>query len=92
MGYYDFPHTRNYDQDLGFLIKKYKDMIAELEKIGDVQEKILKEIKRIISDMLSNGEILLELKYIEETKTLNMVFGPVGPKKENLLKECVDNE
>ena len=42
MGYYDFPHTRNYDQDLGFLIKKYKNMIAELEKIGDVQRKNIK--------------------------------------------------
>lgn len=86
MGYYDFPHTRNYDQDLGFLIKKYNNLIEELQKIEDVEKAILKEINNIVTKMLNDGDIKLDLKYIEETKTLNFVFGTVGPKKKRGMR------
>lgn len=33
MGFYDFPHTRNYDSDLGFLIKRYNELIAKVDTI-----------------------------------------------------------
>lgn len=81
MGYYDFPHTRNYDQDLGFLIKKYNNLIEVLEKIEDIEKAILKEINNIVTKMLNDGDIKLDLKYIEETKTLNFVFSTAGPKR-----------
>ncbi len=86
MGYYEFPHTRNYDQDLGFLIKKYNNLIEELKKIEDVEKAILKEINNIVTKMLNDGDIKLDLKYIEETKTLNFVFGPVTPKKKRGMR------
>lgn len=86
MGYYNFPHTRNYDQDLGFLIKKYINLIEELKKIEDVEKAILKEINNIVTKMLNDGDIKLDIKYIEETKTLNFVFGTVGPKKERGMR------
>lgn len=31
MGYYNFPHTRNYDTDLGYLIKQYLKLSDEVE-------------------------------------------------------------
>lgn len=31
MAYYEFPHTENYDEDLGWLIEKYGDIIEAIE-------------------------------------------------------------
>ena len=33
MGYYDFPHTRNYDTDLGYIIKELNIIKQELKKL-----------------------------------------------------------
>lgn len=33
MGYYEFPHTRNYDTDLGYLIIKYQELDTEVKNI-----------------------------------------------------------
>lgn len=33
MGYYDFPHTRNYDTDLGYLIKRYFELSTDFESL-----------------------------------------------------------
>lgn len=33
MGYYDFPHTRNYDTDLGYLIKQYLNLREEVNNL-----------------------------------------------------------
>ena len=33
MGYYDFPHTRNYDTDLGYLIKRYFELNTDFESL-----------------------------------------------------------
>lgn len=33
MGYYDFPHTRNYDTDLGYLIKQYLTLREKVETL-----------------------------------------------------------
>lgn len=62
MGYFDFPHTRNYDTDLGFLIKRYKQLIIQLQnfendtnaKLDDLQKQIdevFGEIKEHIADI-----------------------------------------
>lgn len=33
MGYYEFPHTRNYDTDLGYLIKRYFELNVDFESL-----------------------------------------------------------
>lgn len=33
MGYYDFPHTRNYDTDLGYIIKRYFELNTDFESL-----------------------------------------------------------
>lgn len=35
MGYFDFPHTRTYDSDLGWLIKSVKKLIECCEEMND---------------------------------------------------------
>ena len=34
MGYYEFPHTRNYDTDLGYLINKCQELDTEVKNIN----------------------------------------------------------
>lgn len=63
MGYYDFPHTRNYDQDLGFLIKEFKKLYDEFQKLNSDEK-----IKAWFDD---NKNYILSIfsKIIEETTT-----------------------
>lgn len=52
MGYYDFPHTRNYDSDLGFLIKKYKDLQGDYETLIDIYNIVNENIKSTTLEQL----------------------------------------
>ena len=39
MSYFDFPHTRNYDSDLSFLIDEYQRLLNKVEElIGKIDE------------------------------------------------------
>ena len=39
MSYFDFPHTRNYDSDLSFLIDEYQRLLTKVEQlIGKIDE------------------------------------------------------
>ena len=39
MSYFDFPHTRNYDSDLSFLIDEYQRLLTKVEElIGKIDE------------------------------------------------------
>ena len=52
MAYYnEFPHTRNYDSDLGFLIRRYKELI---EKVDGLSEEILRQRKDYTDAQLAN--------------------------------------
>lgn len=59
MGYYEFPNTRNYDSDLGFLIKKYKelgndykDLVNKYELLQKIYEQIKEDIEDITKEQL----------------------------------------
>lgn len=51
MALYDYPHTGNYDQDLGFLIKRYKELIEEYESVNDKYETLLKIYEMVQKDI-----------------------------------------
>lgn len=81
MSFYDFPHTQEYDRDLGFLIKKYKELLgmyAELIDIYSVIESKIKETtEQQLQEWLSDGtfaeiineEIFNELNSKVDTNT-----------------------
>lgn len=52
MGYYNFPHTRNYDSDLGFLIKKYKELNNDYNTLIDIYNVIKNDINDITLQQL----------------------------------------
>lgn len=84
-GFYDFPHTRNYDTDLGFLIHMYQELterydtlLISFDEFIEILESILSQFEFFITEevnkLLQDGKIFLDTNYIEETKTLEFVF------------------
>lgn len=54
MGYFnEFPHTRSYDGDLGYLIKMYKKLVAEYGSIEDQYKVLVKIYEQVHNDIES---------------------------------------
>lgn len=56
MSYFEFPHTRTYDSDLGWLIKTVKKLVECCEEMTDwkmMHEKQYKELKSLYDDLMS---------------------------------------
>lgn len=72
---YDFPHTRKYDDDLGFLIEYYKEVKeaydgtwARINELADYLETHLPELaSEYLDNALKEGRIYMKLKYQEVT-------------------------
>lgn len=72
---YDFPHTRKYDDDLGFLIEYYKEVKeaydgtwARINELADYLETHLPELaSEYLNTAIKEGRIFMKLKYQEVT-------------------------
>lgn len=84
-GYYDFPHTRTYDSDLGFLIKmyveltnKYDNLLISFDEFIEILDSILKQIDASVIEeiykLIKEGKIYLVTEYIAEKKALKFIF------------------
>ena len=64
MSYFDFPHTRNYDSDLSFLIEQYQRLLNKVEElIGKIDEgdvATLQDLNNAISPILQQIQDLNE--------------------------------
>lgn len=74
MALYDYPHTGNYDQDLGFLIKQYTDLIDGYKGLIDIYARFLEEIEKNIHELIASGKITLDGIYNEDNTSLSFVF------------------
>lgn len=72
---YDFPHTRKYDDDLGFLIEYYKEVKEAYDgtwdKINELANYLETHLPELVSEYLdtalNEGRIYMKLKYQEIT-------------------------
>ena len=70
MSYFDFPHTRNYDSDLSFLIDEYQRLLNKVEElIGKIDEGDVATLQDL------NNAIAPILQQIQE---LNEVVAPIA--------------
>ena len=64
MSYFDFPHTRNYDSDLSFLIDEYQRLLNKVEElIGKIDEgdvATLQDLSKAINPILQQIQNLNE--------------------------------
>ena len=61
MSYFEFPHTRNYDGDLGYIIKKLKldifyNQIQQAQTIAEIKNYINEIVKVLSMRDLNNKE------------------------------------
>ena len=69
MSYFDFPHTRNYDTDLSFLIEQYQTLLNKVEElIGKIDEGDVATLRDL------NNAIAPILQQIQE---LNATIAPI---------------
>ena len=65
MSYFDFPHTRNYDSDLSFLIEQYQKLLNKVEElIGKIDEgdvATLQDLNKAIAPILQQIQDLNEV-------------------------------
>ena len=72
MSYFDFPHTRNYDSDLSFLIEQYQKLLNKVEElIGKIDEGDVATLQDL------NNAVAPILQQIRE---LNEVVAPISQK------------
>lgn len=79
---YDFPHTRKYDDDLGFLIEYYKELKeaydgtwARINELADYLETHLPELtSAYLDEALKAGRIAVNLKYTAEDTSLTFSY------------------
>ena len=70
MSYFDFPHTRNYDSDLSFLIDEYQRLLTKVEElIGKIDEGDVATLQDL------NNAIAPILQQIQE---LNATIAPIN--------------
>ena len=70
MSYFDFPHTRNYDTDLSFLIEQYQKLLNKVEElIGKIDEGDVATLQDL------NNAIAPILQQIQE---LNTTIAPIS--------------
>lgn len=76
MAYFnEFPHTRGYDGDLGYLIKMYKDLMNFYKNINEI---LTNNIEEILNNYLKDGLLFIDAIYTPETENLSFVFKKVG--------------
>lgn len=83
---YDFPHTRTYDSDLGFLIEYYKQVKeaysgtwARINELADYLETHLPELASEYLDIaLKEGRLAVNLKYTESDTSLTFTYTTKG--------------
>lgn len=64
MAYFEFPHTRSYEGDLGYIIKKLEKLVNDYNTIVDDQ----KRIDEIVAEIQKTYEDILHGDFPEEFK------------------------
>lgn len=83
---YDFPHTRKYDDDLGFLIEYYKEVKeaydgtwARINELADYLETHLPELaSNYLDTALKEGRISVNLRYTASDTSLTFTYTTKG--------------
>lgn len=78
MAYYDFPHTRNYDTDLGYLIEKTKENTSDISSLED-------KVDNINVDGIKEDIVELKAKDISLESEINSNTSNIKSNKSDIL-------
>lgn len=84
MGFYDFPHTRNYDTDLGYLIGEYKKLNSEYKTLNE-KYTILVQIYDVVKKNIKDVTIEQLEKWLEDGTLESIIKSLIVTKRRFIL-------
>lgn len=85
MAYFEFPHTRNYDGDLGWVVKKLKE-------VADLTEYLNEEFSKIVILTQAQIQAMIDASIAANNITLRQELEALKIQITNEYKAYVDNQ
>lgn len=85
MAYFEFPHTRNYDGDLGYVVKKLKE-------VADLTEYLNEEFSKIVILTQAQIQSMIDASIAANNITLRQELEALKIQITNEYKAYVDNQ
>lgn len=85
MAYFEFPHTRNYDGDLGWVVKKLKE-------VADLTEYLNEEFSKIVILTQAQIQSMIDASIAANNITLRQELEALKIQITNEYKAYVDNQ
>ena len=96
MAYFEFPHTRTYEGDLGYLLKKMEQVSKDTEYLMDEFSKIVvltqEEIQRMINASIKANNLILAQELQELKDQITLEYKGYVTAQINALTVYIDNQ
>lgn len=96
MAYFEFPHTRNYDGDLGYIIKKLNEITKETDYLMEEFSKIVilteEHIQTMIDDAIAQNNLTWAQQLIDLKAQITTEYKGYVTEQINALTVYIDNQ
>lgn len=96
MAYFEFPHTRTYEGDLGYIIKKLNEVSTDTEYLMEEFSKIIvlteEQIQKMINDAIAANNVLLAQQLQALHDQLTIEYKGYVTAQVNSLTVYIDNQ
>ena len=96
MAYFEFPHTRTYEGDLGYLLKKLEQVAKDTDYLMDEFSKIIvltkDEIERMINKAIAANNLVIARQLQELKDQITIEYQGYVTAKLNALTVYIDNQ
>lgn len=96
MAYFEFPHTRNYDGDLGYLLKKMeqvsKDTSYLMEEFAKIVVLTQAQIQTMIDNAIAANNLILARQLQELKEQITIEYKGYVTAQINALTVYIDNQ
>lgn len=96
MAYFEFPHTRTYEGDLGYIIKKLNEISKDTDYLMEEFAKIVvlteQQIQKMIDDSIAANNVILAQQLQELHDQLTIEYKGYVTAQVNALTVYIDNQ
>lgn len=96
MAYFEFPHTRTYEGDLGYLLKKLEQVAKDTDYLMDEFSKIVvltqDEIQKMIDDSIEANNLILAQELQNLKAQITLEYKGYVTAQVNALTVYIDNQ
>ncbi len=96
MAYFEYPHTRTYEGDLGYLLKKMEQVSKDTDYLMDEFSKIVvltqEEIQRMINASIEANNLILARELQELKDQITLEYKGYVTAQINALTVYIDNQ